>query len=57
MNNLFSISEIHELKKVIKLQKKDCLSNNELNEKTKNAKLQSLDNFNKILLKFERNLK
>ena len=33
MNNLFSISEIHELKKVIKLQKKDCLSNNELNEK------------------------
>ena len=25
MNNLFSISEIHELKKVIKLQKKEGL--------------------------------
>lgn len=54
MNNLFSRSEIYELKKMINKKKKSCISNYELNKESKIDKIESLNNFNKVLLNIEK---
>ena len=56
MNNLFSRSEIYELKKMINKQKKSYISNYELNKESKVDKIESLNNFNKVLLNIEKDM-
>lgn len=56
MNNLFSRSEIYELKKMISKQKKSCISNYGLNKESKIDKIESLNNFNKVLLNIEKQM-
>lgn len=53
MYYLFSNSEIYELKKMIKVQKNKYINNIYLD---KSDKIESLNNFNKILLNMERQI-
>lgn len=53
MSNLFSRSEIYELKRMIKIQRNNCINNTELDE---DEKIEYLNNFNKVLLNMEKDM-
>lgn len=55
MYRLFSRSEIYELKKMIAKQKKYSINNPKLDEESKIEKIESLNNFNKVLWSIEKN--
>ncbi|MBN9647603.1 hypothetical protein J0L31_11430 [Terrisporobacter glycolicus] len=56
MYNLFSRSEIYQLKQVINKQQKYCTDNSKLDKDSKIEMLESLNNLNKALWKIEKDI-